>query len=130
MAAIPTFSRFSKEDFKNLPDADKLLSSLNGFMGAVVAALSNRLTFRENLSSQTLEIVLLDDPSNYPIRFKWNLPTKPTDLWITDIQAIDGTEPTASGCLWTYDELGLAVTTVFGLTAGSKYRIRFKALGE
>lgn len=130
MAQIPTFSRFSKEDFKSLPDADKLLSSLNGFMGAVVSALSNRLTFRENLAAQTLEMVLLEDPSNYPIRFGWNLPSKPTDLWITSIQTIDGTEPTASGCLWTYDELGLAVTKVFGLTAGSKYRVRFKAIAD
>lgn len=131
MAQIPTFSRFTQEDFKDLPNKEKLLPNLNSFMGAVVAALTQRLTFRENLAAQTLEMVFLESSDIYPIRFKWNFPTKPTDLWITNIQAVDGgTDPTACGCLWSYDDQGIIVSKIFGLTTSHKYRVRIKALAD
>lgn len=131
MATIPTFSRFTIEDFKDLPNSEKLLPNLNSFMGAVVAALTNRLTFRENLAAQTFEMIFLESSDVYPIRFKWNFPSKPTDLWITNIQAVDGgAAPTACGCLWSYDDQGVTVTKIFGLTAASKYRVRIKALAD
>lgn len=53
MARLPTFKRFSREDFKGAGSwIDKLIEPLNEFMNSIVSALNSSLTFQANMNCE------------------------------------------------------------------------------
>lgn len=128
MAGIPSAQKLDQGDFRDFEkDFPKLLGVLNVFMSDVVNAFSRRITVKENTASIVRTIEWIEASTIYPLCFPWDIAAlRPSDLWITKLETMTGTAPTASGLLWNYDDASrlVKITKVFGLTAGSRYRMR------
>jgi hypothetical protein len=128
MATIPTLPKLNAQEFKDFEkDLPKLLSVLNSFFSDVVSALSRRLNHSQNHAAVCREIEFTQRTSSYPLKFIWEFPNmRPSDVWITKLETISGTDPTASGMLWEFNDVDgvVQITTMFGLTTGSRYRLR------
>lgn len=125
MAKLPQFRRILREDFKDQPWIEKLLLPLNAFMDSMVTALNRGLTFSDNFSSKVHEFRLVEDDITYPIKVAWDRKTLPTDMIVTRIVLVSGSNPTAAvQARWEYDGESILVNKFTGLDSSSEYKIR------
>lgn len=146
MAKLPTVRRLAVEDFQDQKSwIQKLLSPLNDFLLNVVNALSNNLTFAENVSAQVTTIKVETAAAvtagagtlpNYTalrqtVNVKVTTKFKPVGLWVINCQE-DSANPTVIPygvtAYWTYENNQIKVSSVSGLSPSKSYFLTFIAI--
>lgn len=133
MSKLPAFNRLALEDFPSEKSwIGKLLSPLNSFMTAVVAAMSNGLTFSENLSAVVRTITVPAGSATYPIYFTWTLKSKPVGLWVVSVYEVTASHTTLTSAVsadWEYTSDGKVKINGFpSLPTGADYNVTIIAI--
>lgn len=108
MAKLPSFRRIAADQVsKDYPDlAELLIAPLNNFMESLTRALNKQLNFNDNIDAQ---VITLTANGIYPLRVKWDRPSKPVALWIGRIARVDGAAAALSAAVtmdWTFNQNG------------------------
>jgi hypothetical protein len=135
MANVPL--RFiSEQDYKDEPGVVKLLRPLNDIIRSISGAFANALTFKDNCTAQTDELVIhvpADGTTTYnpyPFSFTWRYPQlSPQHCIITLIEPADtDAEGVFSGVIprWRYDNGRVIILGLRGDIQGNRqYKVRF-----
>jgi hypothetical protein len=120
MAKLPSFRRIAADVLaKDYPDlAELMIVPLNNFMESVTRALNKQLTFSDNMDAQ---VITFTSDGTFPVKLRWDRPSKPIALWIGQITRVDGATvglSTAVTLEWTYTGQIEILDTV-GLTSSS-----------
>lgn len=128
MAQPPRFKSFSRENFPDAPEwFAQFLLPLNEVTSGLVNAISKRLTRKENfLAAEKVGLVFTTRETaadTFPLRLKSELPSRPTHLWVTRLDVVEG-EPisTPFSLTWRMAASGEIEVTFQGLAASTKYR--------
>lgn len=135
MARLPTQRRILREDVKEAPSwIESLLSPLNSFMDSVYRALSQNITFGDNIPCDRRSIQF-DTRSDYtsavpltagfvPLRFQHNLKSKPFACIPLQVVAADGSVFTSPVSIDWYEANGTVfINYITGLANSKSYTI-------
>lgn len=144
---LPTFNRFSLEDFPDQKEwIDKLFSPLNDFMTQVTGALNLNITHKENILAQVGTIKVSTKASytagsgsnpqyaelQSPGQLKITMKVKPVGLVIWNVQEI-ATNPTTLHygvtADWSYSNGELSIAAVSGLEPAKSYNLTVAVYG-
>lgn len=123
MARIDSVKKIVPEDF-NTDDRDlvkKLVSVLNPFMDQISAALARRLTYRDNLMSETYDLTLAAGVSTVTVAWPYN--DKPRAVYIGNLTKSTGLAPTAVFSLSSYHRDRKIDLTFLGLDVSTEHRV-------
>lgn len=123
----PSFKKLIIEKFPEQAGwVGGMITPINSFMDDIVNGLNKRLTIRENLNG---DILSFTTSGQYPIKIKWDRPTKPTIGWIGGISRVNGATidlTTAVTLIWSYNQEGqVQIDNLIGLddSASKTYKI-------
>lgn len=120
MARLPKQNKILPEDFPKQDFMPKLAEPINRFFEDVILALNKSLTFKENMASETLTVII---DGVYPLNIKWVNKSRATGAWITSCREVSGTHVTFTTPLfldWEMNTDGsFRINSVVGLTATS-----------
>ncbi len=134
MAKLSAVSKIRREDLPEAPAwFGRFLATINSFFENVVLALSGRLTFADNIQSQT-KVLGFTTPSTYEsandfttLKFQSTLPVKAQALLILQIQKDDDiTDSIFEGVTphWFQVELEINISHISGLADSTDYTVR------
>ena len=134
MARLSAVSKIRREDVPEAPDwFGRFLGTINSFFENVVLALNGRLTFADNIQSQT-KVLGFTTSSTYisgddfpTLKFQTTLPVKAQALLILQIQKADDiTQLIAGGTSlkWFEVERQININFVSGLEDSTDYTLR------
>lgn len=132
MAKFGFLKRLVKEDFKKEDQAiiDKIAFILNPALESLTQALSNNLTFEENLNAQVKELELIVGSNGIPtssVSFSSTLKGTCKGLMVVRVENLTNSVAYPSGAPFISfsDNAGqITINHITGLTAGNKYRLR------
>jgi hypothetical protein len=135
MASLPasTSRKFNPSDYKGAPQwfLGRFLSALNLFTEPVYLALLNGLTFTENFDAQYFTQLIIAGATPQSNAFSFNCNTKNIPREVIKAQcsfASDLTIPITAAVDfgWYFSSGVIFIPTVFGLVAGSTYRLTLR----
>ena len=118
---IPSFKRIIKDKFpeEQLEWLDLLLSPLNSFMDEIAKGLNKKITVTENMDGEIKQITV---DGTYPLKVKWDLPTRPQIGIVGQVTNPNGTPVTLTAAPyvnWTFNQSGqIEIKQVLGVPAG------------
>lgn len=125
MARLPSFRRIVADTLaKEYPDlVEAMIAPLNNFMESLTRALNKQITFSDNMDAQ---VITFTADGTFPIKVRWDRPSKPVALWIGQISRVDGAAvglTTAVSLEWSYPQVGqIEIIDTVGLTSTSTAR--------
>jgi hypothetical protein len=125
---ITSNKRFSLSDFAKEQQAwiAQLTGPLNQFIEQVTQSLTQGLTLRDNMKSQTWEIKIAAGQT-YPIKQSYTLNEKPTTVIIGNVVESTGAILTAAPfCQWVWQGNRLDLS-IIGLNPAKSYTITITA---
>jgi hypothetical protein len=135
MAKLGFLKRLIVEDF-NKDDqrvAGKIAYVFNPSMEQLVQALTNGITFEDNIASQVKEITITVDAAGKPISntsFKSTLKGQCKNIIVTRANNLTNSAVYVTSCpfiSWTEDQGQIMIDHVAGLVAGNKFQLRLIA---
>jgi hypothetical protein len=128
MAKLPSFRRIAADQVsKDYPDlAELLIAPLNNFMESLTRALNKQINFSDNIDAQ---VITLTASGTYPLRFKWDRPSKPAAIWIGRIARVDGAAASLAAAVtldWAFNQNGqIEIADIVGLpdTSADQYYV-------
>ena len=131
MAKLGFLRRLIKEDFKKDQQdlVGKIASILNPFMDSITNALTNQLTFEDNLNAQVTTITVSVDGNGIPtspLSVKYNLTSTATKLWVVSSQNTTNSNSYLTGAPfleWSNNGTQININHITGLTAGNSYQL-------
>ncbi len=134
MARLSAVSKIRREDVPESPAwFGRFLSTINSFFENVVLALNGRLTFEDNIQSQTKTLGFTTSSTyisgnDFPVlKFQTLLPVKAQALLILQIQKDDDiTDSIFNGVTphWFQTELEINISHISGLEDSTDYTVR------
>lgn len=122
MAKIQAIKKLVVEDFpeENRVLVEKLAGILNPFLDQVNTALSQKLTYADNLKSKVYSFQLAAGVST--IVLAWDFNEKPTAVYIGNLTRANGTAPSSAAfSLSTYQSDKKLNITFIGLDSATAY---------
>lgn len=130
MALLPKMKRINLEDYKDAPEwFQRLAYWLNTFFESINIALTNNLTFEQNMLAQvrSFEVKAGASAALCTASFKLTMKRKPMALFLGRAK-IKGDDQTPIGAAvhldWRYEEGMVYVTAITGLTNGTTYEFQ------
>lgn len=124
--------KFSVENFQDQKSwIDKLFGPLNNFMSQVYAGFNNQLTVADNLYMELKSVVVLNEASNFPVKFKTKYNKYPEMVLVGKCTDSDGLYSSEQPLIaWTFADQVLELQSISGLTASKKYTIKLLIIYE
>lgn len=121
MAKIQAVKKIIVEDFAadSRELIQRLASVLNPFLDQVITALSQRITFADNLRSKTYDIKLAEGVSTMVVAWEFN--EKPTAVTIANLTKSNGQPPSQVFALSSQHSDRKITLTFLGLDAGTAH---------
>ena len=116
MTAIPQIRRLVAEDFPQQKSWIRpMFQILNLFMESIVTSINRKLTIRGNMAADMQSVTLYSAPSAAnPFPLQWQLTETPASILIGGISGV--TISAAVSLQWSYDNKGLNITNLIGVT--------------
>jgi len=124
--------KFSVEQFQDQKDwISKLFAPLNNFISQVYTGFSNQLSVSDNLFMEFKSYTFVYETTNLPLRLKTKFNKYPEMVLIGKCEDSSGGAPSVAPLItWAYEENNLIINSISGLTASSKYTIKFLIIYE
>jgi hypothetical protein len=124
--------RFTLEDFKEQQGwIGQLLSPLNQTIQELFTGFNNNLTIADNLRQEIKDIRLVNETSNFPIKFKTKFTQNPKGLQVIYCAGSDGVALTATPWItWVYNNGQIEISSITSLVASTTYTIRILVIYE
>jgi hypothetical protein len=132
MAKLPSFRRIAADMIsKDYPDLSELLvAPLNSFMESVTRALNKQITFSDNMDAQ---VITLTVDGSYPLKARWDRPSKPVAIWIGQIARVDGAAAALASAVtldWSYNQSAqIEIANIVGLSASASNQYYVTIIG-
>jgi len=132
MAKLPSFRRIAADAIsKEYPDlAELLIAPLNNFMESLTRALNKQITFSDNIDAQ---VITLTADGTYPLKVRWDRPSKPVALWIGQITRVDGAAAALASAVtldWSYNQNAqIEIADIVGLSDSSANQYYITVIG-
>jgi hypothetical protein len=132
MAKLPSFRRIAADTIsKDYPDlAELLIAPLNSFMESVTRALNKQITFSDNIDAQ---VITLTVDGSYPLKARWDRPSKPVAIWIGQIARVDGAAAALASAVtldWSYNQSAqIEIANIVGLSASASNQYYVTIIG-
>jgi hypothetical protein len=132
MAKLPSFRRIAADAIsKEYPDlAELLIAPLNNFMESLTRALNKQITFTDNIDAQ---VITLTADGTYPLKVRWDRPSKPVALWIGQITRVDGAAAALASAVtldWSYNQNAqIEIADIVGLSDSSANQYYITVIG-
>lgn len=124
--------KFSVENFQDQKTwIDKLFGPLNNFMSQVYVAFNNQLTVADNLYMEFKSIVVVNETTNFPVKFKTKYNKYPEMVVVGKCTDSNGLYSSVYPLItWTFSNQVLEIQSISGLTASEKYTIKLLIIYE
>jgi hypothetical protein len=132
MAKLHSFRRIAADAIsKEYPDlAELLIAPLNNFMESLTRALNKQITFTDNMDAQ---VITLTADGTYPLKVRWDRPSKPVALWIGQITRVDGAAAALASAVtldWSYNQNAqIEIADIVGLSDSSANQYYVTVIG-
>ena len=133
MAKPPRTTKLKADDFKTLSkeEGDLLTTTVNSLAEDVASAMDKRLTVQENLNAQVKTVTYTPQASATSVTFS-SLSSRPIGVLL--LEARDTNSPNTAVSVtgmpaWSYSGGQVTISSVPGLTNGTKYTLTFLVLG-
>jgi hypothetical protein len=123
MAKIQSVKKLIVEDFSSASREliQRLAAVLNPFLDQVVTALSQKITFADNLKCKTYNFTLAEGISSIVVA--WDFNEKPTAVYIGNLTKSNGQAPSAVFALSSYHSDRKLTLTFLGLDASTAHTV-------
>ncbi len=125
MAPPPRIKGIARESIPGAPAwVDNLLLMLNEFFSQVGAALTRRLTRKENLLASGKTGIRFTTPAAgiEPVPVAWDTVSRPEHVQVTKLEQANGTDiDDVWSCTWKVNQKGQILLRFQGLTASTEY---------
>lgn len=124
--------KFSVENFQDQKTwIDKLFGPLNNFMAQVYTAFNNQLTVADNLYMEFKSVVVVNETTNFPVKFKTKYNKYPEMVVVGKCTDANGLYSSVYPLItWTFSNQVLEIQSISGLTASEKYTIKLLIIYE
>jgi hypothetical protein len=130
MAKIPVQTKLLLEDVpeEHREWMSRIIIPINQFISAQVAAMTNDLTFTENIRAQIKDVTFINNAASFPLKFRSTLKTVPQYVLKLKVVDISETPVDLTSAIdipdWEFtQEQEVQINTITGLTASQKYKL-------
>jgi len=122
LAKVTGVKKINVEDFPSSSRevVGKLASVLNSFLTQVVTAITQQITYADNLKGKVYSVDLTAGTSTAKVA--WTLNEKPTAIYLGNLTLADYSAPSSAYSLSSYFKDGQINMTFIGLSAGSAHK--------